>query len=180
MYRRPQTIRQMANDHILTAEEFRKLARPTSKHLDDEEVMSFIGECEDLYIIPAVGLEKYESLLGKTLDDADRVLLSGGTFAGSDGKKRKCAGLKKSLAYFVYGRLSMSDGSIITRSGFVQHNDTYASRTDDKNRVRRYDDVMNVAEEYLNTCLLYLKTMEGFGDLKPVRGTRLHIHVIGD
>lgn len=172
--------RQMENNHILTAEEFRQLARPTSKHLDDEEVTSFIGECEDVFIIPAVGLEKYEALQADELSEADKILLSGGTFEGKDGKKSKCAGLKKSLAYFVYGKLAMADGSIITRSGFVQHNDQYASRTDDKNRVRRYDDVMNVAEAYLNSCLEYLKTLEGYTDLKPVRGTRLHIHAIGD
>lgn len=170
----------MENKDILTTDEFRTLARPTSKHLDEDEIKSYIGECEDVFIIPAVGLEKYEALQADKLSEADKILLSGGTFEGKDGKKYKCAGLKKSLAYFVYGKLSMGDGSIITRSGYVQHNDSYAARTDDKNRVRRYDDVMNVAEQYLNSCLMYLKTLDGYTDLKPVRGTRVHIHAIGD
>lgn len=170
----------MANEHILSADEFKKLARPTSKHLDDEEIESFIGECEDIFIIPAVGLEKYTDLLNDERPEADEILLSGGTFDDKEGKKNKCAGLKKSLAYFVYGKLAMSDGSIITRSGMMQHNDSYASRTDDKNRVKRYDDVMDVAEAYLNSCLVYLKTLDGYEKLKPVRGTRLHIHAIGD
>lgn len=170
----------MENKDILTADEFRTLARPTSKHLDEDEIKSYIGECEDVFIIPAVGLEKYEALQADELSEADKILLSGGTFESKDGKKYKCAGLKKSLAYFVYGKLSMGDGSIITRSGYVQHNDSYATRTDDKNRVRRYDDVMNVAEQYLNSCLMYLKTLDGYTDLKPVRGTRVHIHAIGD
>ena len=170
----------MENEHILTVEEFRTLARPTSKHLDDDEIVSYIGECEDVFIIPAIGLEKYQSLLSTELPDGDKILLSGGTFESKDGKKNKCAGLKKTLAYFVYGKLSMADGSMITRSGYVQHNDSYAERTDDKNRVRRYDDVMNVAEQYLNSCLSYLKTFTGYEEIKPVRGTRVHIHAIGD
>ena len=53
----------MANKHILTVEEFKELARPTSKHVDEDEVMAFVRECEDIYIIPAVGLEKYQALL---------------------------------------------------------------------------------------------------------------------
>lgn len=170
----------MENNDILTVEEFRKLARPTSRHLDEDDVKSYIGECEDVFIIPAIGLEKYEALLADELSEADSILLCGGTYKDKEGRVMKCAGLKKSLAYFVYGKLSMGDGSIITRSGYVQHNDSYAVRTDDKNRVRRYDDVMDVAEQYLNSCLLYLKTLAGYEELKQVRGTRVHIHAIGD
>ncbi len=170
----------MENEHILTVDEFKTLARPTSKHLDADEVQSFIGECEDIFIIPAIGLDKFEALKKEELSDEDKILLSGGAFENKAGVKSKCAGIKKSLAYFVYGKLAMSDGSVITRSGMMQHNDSYASRTDDKNRVRRYDDVMDVAEAYLGSCLEYLKTQKGFEDLKPVRGSRLHIHAIGD
>ena len=169
----------MANKHILTVEEFKELARPTSKHVDEDEVMAFVRECEDIHIIPAVGLEKYQALLEESISEPDKILLEGGIYE-KDGKKEKCAGLKTALAYFVYAKMAMADGSIMTRSGMVQHNDSYAERTDDKNRVRRYDDVMNVAEEYLNSALLYLRTLEGYEESKPVRGTRLKIHSIGD
>ena len=169
----------MANKHILTVEEFKELARPTSRHVDEDEVIAFVRECEDIHIIPAVGLEKYQALLEESISEPDKILLEGGIYE-KDGKKEKCAGLKTALAYFVYAKMAMADGSIMTRSGMVQHNDSYAERTDDKNRVRRYDDVMNVAEEYLNSALLYLRTLEGYEKTKPVRGTRLKIHSIGD
>lgn len=169
----------MANKHILTVEEFKELARPTSKHVDEDEVMAFVRECEDIHIVPAVGLEKYQALLEESISEPDKILLEGGIYE-KDGKKEKCAGLKTALAYFVYAKMAMADGSIMTRSGMVQHNDSYAERTDDKNRVRRYDDVMNVAEEYLNSALLYLRTLEGYEETKTVRGTRLKIHSIGD
>ena len=131
----------MANKHILTVEEFKELARPTSKHVDEDEVIAFVRECEDIHIIPAVGLEKYQALLEESISEPDKILLEGGIYE-KDGKKEKCAGLKTALAYFVYAKMAMADGSIMTRSGMVQHNDSYAERTDDKNRVRRYDDVM--------------------------------------
>lgn len=172
------------NKHIITVDEFKKLGRPTSKHIDDDDVMSFVGECEDINIVPAIGLDMYNELSGDgTLSDEAKILLEGGawddTFVSGESTKQMCHGLKKALAYFVYAKMSKVDGSILTRSGSVQHNDTYADRAEDKQRVAKYNDVMNIAEEYLNGCLLYLKHWRG-DKIKPVRGSRVHIHAIGD
>lgn len=169
----------MENKHLITVEQFKELARPTSKHVDDDDVTSFIEECEDIYIIPAIGLDKMEELLQDDVTDCNKILLEGGTYE-KDSKKIKCSGLQKTLSYFVYAKMAMSDGSIITRSGLVQHNDSYAQRMDEKIKVKKYDDVMNVAETYLNSSLEYLRTLTGYGELKKVRGTRLRIHSIGE
>ena len=67
----------MANKHILTVEEFKELARPTSKHVDEDEVIAFVRECEDIHIIPAVGLEKYQALLEESISEPDKILLEG-------------------------------------------------------------------------------------------------------
>ena len=47
----------MSNERtrIITVEQFRELARPTSIHLDESEVDIYIREAEDASIIPAVG-----------------------------------------------------------------------------------------------------------------------------
>ncbi len=169
----------MENKHILTVSEFKELARPTSKHIEENEVSTFIRECEDMHVIPAVGLETFENLTVEEVSEECQTLLNGGVWTDREGKKRKCAGLKMALAYFVYGKMMMADGAIVTRTGLMQHNDDYASRTDDKNRVRRYNDVMNVAETYLDGCLSYWKSVKGDA-VKPVRGSRVHIHAIGD
>ena len=169
----------MENKHILTVSEFKELARPTSKHIDESEVSTFIRECEDMHIIPAVGLDTFEELTAEEVADDRKILLDGGVWTDKCGKRQKCSGLKMALAYFVYGKMMMADGAIVTRTGLMQHNDEYASRTDDKNRVRRYNDVMNVAEAYLDGCLAYWKSVKG-DDVKPVRGSRVHIHAIGD
>lgn len=170
----------MESRHIITIEEFKELARPTSKHVDEDEVMSFVRECEDMYIEPAIGLDKYRAMLTDEISDEDKVLLEGGSYKDKDKKDFTCHGLKKTLAYYVYAKMTMADGGVMTRSGVVQHNDSYAARQDDKNRVRRYDDAMNVAEAYLETCLAYLKTMKGYEEHSKLRGTRIRIHSIGD
>lgn len=168
----------MANKHILTVDEFRELARPTSKHIDVEEVLTFIRECEDMFIIPGIGLSRFKRLLGDSLSGDDKILLSGGEYKDKKNTLYKCSGLKLALSYFVYAKMTMADGGMLTRTGMMQHNDSYASREEDKNKVRRYNEAMNVAESYLNSCLAYIKSKEK--DINPVRGTRLRVHAIGD
>lgn len=175
----------VVREHLLTVEEFRNLARPTSKHIDEDEVCSFIRECEDMTIIPAIGYDTYEKLLSDDLSDEEKVLLDGGTWVqgivgrcnGQNGLRRKCSGLKTALSYFVYAKMIQSDGSIVTRTGAMRHIDEYASHIEDKKG--RYNDVMNVAEEYLSGCLQYWKSVKS-EDVHPVRGSRVHVHAIGD
>lgn len=169
----------MENEHLITVERFKELARPTSKHIDDEEVQTFIRECEDIYIIPAIGLARYKALQEDKSESTNVTLLDGGEFEDKEGRLKKCSGLRLALSYFVYAKMVMSDGGLLTRTGLMQHNDSYASREDDKNRVRMYNDAMEVAETYLGSCLAYLKSVEG-EDIKPVRGTRIRIHSIGE
>nr|DAF20596.1 MAG TPA: hypothetical protein [Caudoviricetes sp.] len=169
----------MESEHLITVEKFKELARPTSKHIDDGEVNTFIRECEDMYIIPAIGLERFNSLQKDGQEQKNITLLDGGEFKDKDGRLKKCSGLRLALSYFVYAKMVMSDGGLLTRTGLMQHNDSYASREDDKNRVRMYNDAMEIAENYLGSCLAYLKSIEG-DKVSTVRGTRLRIHAIGD
>ena len=169
----------MESKHIITFEQFRALARPTSKHIDTSDVMTFVRECEELRVIPAIGLARYNDLIDNPEKEANKILLDGGEYQSRGGELVRCAGLRVAVAYFVYAYMSMVDGGMLTRTGLMQHNDSYASREDDKNRIRLYNDAMNTAEAYLNTCLVYIKETEN-DDIKPVRGTRLRIHAIGD
>lgn len=57
----------MENKHLINVEQFKQLARPTSKHVDEDEVKTFIRECEDIFIIPAIGLDVYKALLADAL-----------------------------------------------------------------------------------------------------------------
>lgn len=169
----------MVNEHLITADMFVELARPTSRHIDHGEVETFVRECEDVHIIPAIGLERFKALLGARRGEADATLLDGGEFKDASGTARRCFGLRRALAYFVYAKMAMADGGMLTRSGLTRHNDSYATREDGKGRARRYNDVMEIAETYLGSCLAFMKSVEGDG-VRPARGTRVRIHAIGE
>lgn len=189
--------------HLIDFEEFRNLARPTSKHLDEEDVMNAISESEDVYIVPSLGVGVYNLVTKEyteenPIPDNLKILRDGGywciedgilvfdttfdaTFAIEHQKVRVCHGLKKTVAYFAYTKMVREDGAVVTRSGTVQHNDQYAARMAQNERHARYNDAMNVAEQYLNSCLVYLEQIDGgcCSRKRAFRGHRARIHAIG-
>ena len=192
--------------HILDFDEFRELARPTSAHLDEEDVMNAINECEDVFIAPAIGIGVYNLVAMEyseqnPMPDNLKVLLNGGywafdnsgalvfdttfdaTFATSYQNVKMCHGLKKALAYYAYSTMMREDGAVVTRSGSLQHTDAYGSRLALTEKHARYNDSTNVAEQYLSSCLLYLEQINGNNSCchkGRFRGHRAHIHAIGD
>lgn len=193
--------------HLLNFDEFRLLARPTSKHLDEDDVVNAISECEDVFIAPAIGLGVYNLLVTEyteqnPLPDNLQVLWTGGywaiddsgtlvfdktfdpTFATNYQNVKVCHGLKKCLAYYAWSKLMREDGAVVTRSGSLHHVDAYGERLEQKERHARYNDNTNVAEQYLSSCLDYLKQITGDASCcqgKPViRGHRARVHAIGD
>jgi hypothetical protein len=180
---------------LIWPEQFRELARPVSVHVDDDEVAQFIRECEDVYIIPAIGWPTIKlatmtdpctadwlAIYDDTFDAA--VLLDGGEYnpgdgcdCGTDGETRYCNGLRKALAYFVYAKMLRNDGAIIARAGAMQHNDQYAYHVNDA-ELKRYDDTMNVAERYLGECLEYANRHNNKN--RTARQTRCRIIAVGD
>lgn len=186
--------------HLITVEEWRALVRATSKHVDEDEIEVFIGECEDMFIVPAIGVTLYEALVAYEAKDVVAwdedfafsfvdgtfklstedvgLLLDGGYYDGQCGRMR-CKGLKTALAYFVYAKVARNDGAIINRGGYMQHTDEYAQRLDDKQKVNRYNDIMGIAESYLSGCLLYVKSKMD-KCIGKVRGKRTTIKAIGD
>lgn len=164
---------------MLTVEEFKELARPSSAHLDDNEVLAFVREEQDVFIIPAIGYELFKALLGETLTAEQSTILNGGEW--TDTKKsvlHLCKGLKAALAYFVYAKMMRSDGTLLSRAGSMRHNDQYAAHVDDT-KLKQYNDVMGVAENYLSNTMEYINYLND-DKLQPVRGSRCHIHAIGE
>ena len=176
--------------HLITVAQFKVLARPTSCHLDDAEVMAYIAECEDMHIIPAIGYANFHAATSSetfdnTFDDTfdASIWLDGGEFVadvcGCSPRTEWCVGLRKTLAYYVYAKMLRADGTILARSGAMRHNDQYAQHVD-PNR-KQYDDVMNVADQYLSGCLLYAKThTTECNAVRPIKGSRATIKALGD
>ncbi len=166
--------------HLLTAKNWAQYTRFVSRHVDNEEVEAFIDECEQLFIIPAIGAETFLALCGEKLTEEQTLLLEGGQYVGKSKEKRIFKGLRSALAYFVYAKMAKNDGAMVGRSGFLQHDDEHASRMDDKNRVNKYNDLMNVAEHYLSGAMKYLSTWNKKDEVKPVRGSRVRIIEVGE
>lgn len=183
-------------NHLITPAEFAELARPVSIHLDENEVQAFINECEQMYIIPAIGYGNFKAAVTETAwDDTfdetfkPATVINGGEWmlerenvcpCDKAGKELQyCVGLKSALAYFVYAKIARADGAIYSRAGFMQHDDQYAHHGDDS-KLKQYNDVMTIAETYLGDCLRYIKYHSVDKVIKPVHGTRARIHAIGD
>lgn len=177
---------------LITVEQFRQLARPTSVHLDEEDVNAYISECEDQYIIPAI---KYKNFKGCVENDQSvwddyfdstfnpKIFLDGGEWVSDEGTVKEEAhyinGVRKALAYFVYARMVRSDGNILSRAGAMRHRDDYADHNQDPNR-NQYNDVMGMAEHYLAECVAYLRMNVKDLEIEKVKGTRARIKAIGD
>lgn len=179
---------------LITVEQFKELSRPTSAHIDEDEVRKFIRECEDAFILPAIGWANFKAAIGlcpwdKTFDDSfvPDLFLDGGEWDvvdfDEDGNKYKklyyCNGVRKALAYFTYAKLLRCDGTIISRAGGTRHRDDYSDQLGD-NLHKQYSDIMGLAERYLSDCLAYLRYHAKSRQISPTRGTRVRIHAIGD
>ena len=157
----------MNDNHLISVAEFKQLARPASVHIEESEVLAYIREAEDINVKPAVGVTLFDKLAEATTDAAltaeELILFKGGAYTpecGCDNVK-ECAGLKRAVAYLAYARMIAANGGIVTRTGFYQHDDDYATRMDDKNRANARRDVQNMADYYLGSCLDYLAVMQG-------------------
>lgn len=181
---------------LITVEQFRKLARPTSTHLDEDEVNAYIRECEDANIIPAIGWKRFKAATeqgewGDSVlpDFQPAVFLDGGEYTTK--KEGDCSqdetkvqkytsGIRKALAYFTYARFFRADGTIISRAGGMRHRDDYSDHVKDVSSNNQYDDAMNMAQSYLTDALLYLKAYTKQGEVKQPADRRVRIKAIGD
>lgn len=170
---------------IITLDELKEYARPTSIHLDASHAATYIQESEGRFIIPAIGYELYNILChpdGWGVDaEVLGVVAKGGEYTGTacgcDGSSVAwCHGLKKATIYFAYALMIKADGGVMSRAGLMRHRDEYSDHADDKKE--QNNNVMDAAELYLESCLQAIKAL-GLGARKA-RQTRATIKAIGD
>ncbi|MBR1801014.1 MAG: hypothetical protein IJ767_05900 [Bacteroidaceae bacterium] len=181
--------------HLISLDEFKVLARPASVHIDEGEVMAFVREAEDLYVKPLIGIDTFTTLAETQVPENElteplRTLYLGGTWTKGSGagaakeacgcgEMQECAGLKRAVAYLAYARMVAADGGMLTRTGYYQHDDSYASRMDDKNRANARRDVQNMADFYLGQCVELWNNGKGCSRGKTPRGTLVRIKSVG-
>lgn len=176
----------MATDkHLISVAEFKILARPTSVHIDDNEVLAYVREAEDVSVKPLIGIDTFttlvEAISAATLSEELQILFEGGTYtpACDCAETKECAGLKRAVAYLAYARMIAANGGMVSRTGYYQHDDSYSSRVQDGERNNARREVQNMADYYLGTCADYWATQQSCCGHKAVRGGNVRLKSIG-
>lgn len=175
----------MINNNLITPEDVHALARNSSAQLDPRDVSTYIEEAEQLDIKPTIGTALYLRLLDDTGDkEANRKLLYGGTYQTCCGEVSMFAGVRKALAYYVYGRIVKNGGRTATRFGFVEKRDEYSYQIDYKERLIVANDATLVADSYMKETLNYIENTGLYPEYKTCHGgmknRRVTIKSIGE
>ena len=153
-------------EHIITPSEIVSLGRPIGK-VDDDKLIAYITEAEQMNIKPALGDELFLNILkdGET-NDIYKVLLNGGTYKDSSENLHSFVGLKTTLSYFVYAQNVMTGDFQSTRYGMRLKDGDYSSAISSKERSDCYNNALEVANHYLNECLAFCKAKGLLGNRK--------------
>lgn len=173
-------------DNLLTAAQVKALCRPISVHYENANIETYIGEAEQLDVKPILGEQMYIDLslaqTGTSLSSEQAMILDGGVYE-VDGKKYVFSGLKKSISYFVYGRIIRNSDGQLTRYGFVNKDTLESERPQLKEKLVAAGDAEKTGNAYLNEVLQFIKlnnleTDNSCAEDRPRR--RFLINAIGD
>lgn len=169
--------------NLISLAEFKQLARPASVHMDENEVLAYVRESEDLNVKPLIGVTLYNTLVNAAyesdLTSEQNILFKGGTYTNDCGQTKECAGLKRAVAYLAYARMIAANGGMVTRTGYYAHDDDYATRVDDNNRANAKREVQNMGDFYLGSCAEYYGYITDTCTRRKVRNGNLRIKSIG-
>lgn len=160
----------MAQTHIITVEQLRKLGRPIGKMVSEDKLLAFITESEQLQVKPIIGDTLFMRIMNELSkdsveDEKINLLLDGGTYrctyygknAGADNDVRCFMGLRLALSYFVYAQYVMSGDVESTRYGLNIKNDEYSSHVSDKSRSNLYNNANEIGKGYMQECVAFCK-----------------------
>ena len=173
-------------DNLTTATEVKALCRPISTHYEDANILTYIGESEDIDIKPILGEQMYidlsEAQTGTTLTPNQTLILNGGVYTVEE-KKYVFKGLKSAIAYFVYSKIIKNSDGQVTRYGYINKDTAESDRPPLKEKLVAAEDAAKVGNAYLNEVLQFIKlnnldTVYSCADTRPRR--KFSINAIGD
>ena len=146
----------MEIQHLITKDDVLELARPASRHIDNDRIVVCINEAEQIDIKKTIG----DDLLLAIMDNVDGKydeLLEGGRYIDSQQKNRVFAGLRTVVSYYAYARLVQIADSYLSRFGFVSKDEEYSSRVSVSEKKNQVADVRAVADNYFEECITYMQ-----------------------
>ena len=170
--------------HLITPEDVFHLSRNNSGQIDPREVEVYIEEAEALDIKPAIGAELYYRLLNGDGNAGDNEKLLYGGASNENGVMCIFAGIRKALAYYVYGRIVKNGGRTATRYGFVEKRDEHSTHIEYRERLNSANDATLVADSYMKETLHYIVQSGLYPEYNRcdagMINRRVTIRVIGD
>lgn len=172
------------NNHLITPNDVLALSRNASASINPKDIEVYIEEAEQLDIKPTLGTPLYLRLLSNVGDKtANHLLLYGGKYEGGNGTIL-FAGLRKALAYYVYGRMIKNGGRTATRFGFVEKQGDYSARVEYKERLDASNDATLVADSYMKEVLNFIECSNLFEEYRRcgrgMKNRRVTIKAIGE
>lgn len=180
---------------IVRPEHIRKV-RPIAENVNDvKRLEPYIEECEKLYLIPAIGAERYKKLVDMFLrrnddrvitdnanepilvDDDYKKLLDGGFY---DNDTKYFAGLYEALGYLVYSRFVRNQQVNATAFGMVMKQGQFSEPLDEKAIIRIANDAEKIGNKYLEDCIDFLNYSEKPTGCERPKLNSKRIKVIGD
>ena len=165
---------------MLTTVDQIKGIRDIAANLKDMRLAPYIKECEDAYIMPALGADLYERLDNHT--ETDEILLDGGYYDKPDGSRAKCHGIRRAVAYFAYARVLRNNAVSVTAFGVVTKTSNYSQPTEAAQAQSAAAEAVKMGELYLHSCIEYLHRDD---DSKCGRGgkggpsqSKLHVQIL--
>lgn len=120
---------------------------------DYDDVVRAIEEATQLDILPIIGRATLERI---SLMDPTHPVFMGGEFKDSCGVCREFAGLRRSLAYYTWGRLVKSNTNRLTRFGYVRKQGDASTSVSWEERQADYHDAFAIAQGMLLDTVDYI------------------------
>lgn len=125
-----------------------------------DRLSMFIDEARRIDIQPVITADLlYEIDNDNTSPLTYATLVNGGTYtvgSGASARKHTFAGLKKTLAYFVYARMIKANPVNVTAFGVVNKLDPNSQQANDRQIANMAGDAYKVATAYLDDCMAYI------------------------
>lgn len=146
---------------LLQVQDIKTDGRPISEYIDPSRVEIYIQESELLDLKPQIGDALYLNILQwiekKDTERDYETLLGGGTYTNACGETRQFVGLKKALNYYVQARIVKNNNYNQTRFGLTRKKDAHSEAIALNEVLALEKDMRNVADRYMQDCLIYLR-----------------------
>lgn len=176
------------NVNITNAANVKTTVRSMTQNMDERNIEVYIREAQLQDIRRGLGdnlfidVMKYINRTEKPDNQAYETLLNGGIYNYCD--QEYCfAGVVNALNYYVLAKIIRHGDFKLTNAGARFKDAEYSTRPDEKARNNEYADAINMAEEFLQDCIRFIKHNKSdfpkfFGKRKTNRGCL--ISKIGD